>query len=215
MLSYKIHLLRTGSTQDTPDRRYAGQCDLPLCARGREALAQLSQTHCYPPVERVYSSPLLRCVQSAQLLYPARTIQTVDGLMDMNLGSFEGKSFEQLKEDEAFIRWLDHSLDHPPPGGETAQDFTQRILSAFDEVVREMMRERTTSAAVITHGGVIMSLMAAIALPKLPIHKWAVANGCGYTLLTNTQLWMQGGCAEAFAYLPGEDRGQKTAARPE
>jgi len=204
MISYKIHLLRTGSTGDNRQRQYVGQRDLPLSENGREALSKLREDFSYPYVEKVYSSPLLRCLQTAEILYPGHQPQTIDGLKDMDLGEFQGKTFEELKNLKSFENWLSDSLNNAPPGGEQVQAFTQRITSALDNIAKDMMRQKITDAAVITHGGVLMSLMAAIALPRLPIQKWAVNNGCGYTLLTSTQMWMQSGCAEAFAYLPGQ-----------
>jgi len=202
MISYKIHLLRCGGAAEGPGQLYVGQRDLPLSKSGRAALLELREAGGYPEIDRLYVSPLARCMQTAEILYPGYATHTVEGLMDACLGEFEGKSLEQLRETEEFVGWLQDSRSNPPPGGEKVEDFTARVGAAFDGLVREMMRERVTSAAVITHGGVIMSLMAAVALPRLPLHQWAVAGGCGYTLLTSAQLWMQGGCAEAFALLP-------------
>jgi len=110
-----------------------------------------------------------------------------------------------LKYVPEFVAWLQNSQANPPPGGERIEDFTARVSSAFDGIVREMMRERVQSAAVIVGGGVLTLLMAAVALPRLQLHEWATAPGHGYTLLTSAQLWMQGGCAEAFATVPVQE----------
>ena len=203
MISYKIHLLRCGSAWDGPGQLFVGQKDLPLSQGGRAELARLRELGDYPQVDRLYTSPLARCRQSAEILYPGHDIRPVEDLRDANLGEFEGKTLEQLGDLPDFAAWLQNSQANPPPGGERVEDFTARVSAAFDGLVREMMRERVTGAGVITHGGVIMALMAAIALPRLPLHEWAVAQGRGYTLLTSAQLWMQGGCAEVFALLPG------------
>ncbi|MCL2856993.1 MAG: histidine phosphatase family protein [Oscillospiraceae bacterium] len=202
MISYKIHLIRSGSASEGHGQLLIGQEDLPLSRSGQEKLERLQQAGGYPQVDRLYASPLARCLQTAEILYPGYSTHQVEGLKDTCLGEFEGKSFEQLKDLPAFTAWLHNSQASPPPGGENVEDFMARVSAALDGVVRGMMRERITSAGVITHGGVIMTLMAAVALPRLPIHQWAVAHGQGYTLLTSAQLWMQGGCAEAFALLP-------------
>ena len=197
MISYKIALLRCGSAGP-----YAGQSAASISQSSAQALRLLRQSAKYPSVERVYTSPLPRSVQSAGILYPNQTPVEIDGLKDMHLGKFEGKAPEELAKLPDFVAWLQDSRENPPPGGEKAQDFTERIYGAFDALVRQMMRERVTSAAVITHGGVLMALMAAFALPRLPMHEWATQHGYGYTLLTSAQLWMQGGCAEATATIP-------------
>ena len=202
MISYKIHLLRCGSVTQNSEQLFVGQLDLPLSDDGRVELGRLQKAGGYPQIERLYTSPSARCVQTGEVLYPGYEPHTVAGLMDANLGEFEGKSLEQLKNRPEFAAWLQNSQANPPPGGERVEDFTARVSGALDGIVREMMRERVQSAAIITHGGVIMTLMAAVALPRLQLHEWAVAAGCGYTLLTSAQLWMQGGCAEAFAVIP-------------
>ena len=68
MLTYKIHLLRHGLTQANLDGRYIGRTDLPLCPEGRARLEKLRDACEYPWVERVYTSPLLRARQTAELL---------------------------------------------------------------------------------------------------------------------------------------------------
>ena len=205
MISYKIHLLRCGSAAQSSGQMYVGQLDLPLSADGQAEIEQLRGSGGYPQVDRLYMSPLLRCEQTAKLLYPGCGVQVVDGLADASLGEFEGKSLDELKDKPEFVAWLQNSQESPPPGGERVEDFTARISSAFDGIVREMMRERVQSAAVIVGGGVLMTLMATLALPRLQMHEWTVAPGHGYTLLTSAQLWMQGGCAEAFAMLPAQE----------
>jgi len=204
MITYKIHLIRTGSTSANPWKRYVGQSDIPLCEKGRETLKQLREEFTYPSVDVVYSSPLCRCLQTAEILYPGYQPIIIEDLKDMNLGAFEGKTFEELRSEEAFSRWLADSFKNTPPGGEKTEDFTNRVVKAFNGVLRHMMEQKTQSAAIITHGGVIMSLMAAVALPQLPLHQWAANNGCGYTLMTSAQMWMRDRCAEVFSFIPDQ-----------
>lgn len=205
MISYKIHLIRglRGQAGDPPV--YLGQGDPPPLASSLEALREKRTQRAYPYAERVYTSPLARCWAAASLLYPDRPAEVAEGLAEICLGEFEGKTFDQLKGEPGFIRWLDNSLAHPPPGGEKADAFTQRVLAAFDGIVTEMMRGQVTDGAVVTHGGVIMALMANIAFPRLPIHNWAAPHGDGFTLMTTTQMWTRDRCAEAYRLFPPED----------
>jgi len=202
MISYKIHLIRTGSTGAGLCKRYVGQSDIPLCESGRLALERLRAESAYPAAERVYSSPLHRCMDTAAILFPGCEPSPVEGLKDMNLGSFEGKTFDELRGEEAFSLWVADSFRNAPPGGEQTEAFSGRVTAAFEAVLLDMMARKVASAAVVTHGGVIMTIMAAIALPRRPIHQWAAGNGCGYTLLTGAQMWMRGKCAEVFSLIP-------------
>lgn len=202
MITYKIHLIRTGTTNTQPGKRYVGQSDIPLCDKGIEALTEMSRDYNYPQAEIVFTSPLTRCVQTAEILYPDTYTEKIDGLMDMNLGEFEGKSFEELRENENFSLWIKNSFENTPPGGEEITAFTARTVDAIREIFIRMMEEKITNVAVITHGGVIMTLLAAIGLPKMPLHQWAVENGTGYTLLFTPQMWMRDGAAEVFRRIP-------------
>ena len=68
--------------------------------------------------------------------------------------------------------------------------------------MRELLRAGVTEAVVCTHGGVIMMLMAAYALPRAPMHEWAADDGCGFTLRITPSLWMREPVAEAEAVIP-------------
>lgn len=202
MITYKMHLIRTGKTSSQPGKRYVGQADIPLCDKGAEALREMTKDFTYPTAEIVFSSPLSRCVATAGILYPDTQLEVVESLKDMNLGRFEGKSFEELREDEDFSRWIKNSFENTPPGGEEISAFTARIVDAVRGIFIRMMEERITDVAIVTHGGVIMTLLAAIGLPKMPLHQWAVENGCGYTLLFTPQMWMRDNAAEVFCHQP-------------
>lgn len=88
------------------------------------------------------------------------------------------------------------------PGGETGEQFQHRVQHAFEALVEDMMRHKDTEAVVCTHGGVIMLLMAAYALPRAPMHEWAAENGGGFTLRITPTLWMREPVAEAIDTVP-------------
>lgn len=202
MLTYRMHFIRCGSTSTEQPRRYVGQMNPPLCDQGRKQLSELKTKFIYPEADLVFSSPLKRCTQTAEILYPDQTAQTLDSLSDMSLGQFEGFSFEQLRGNADFAAWLEDSAKNPPPGGEPTPDFVLRLVGATRDMFMQMNSRRLQDAVVITHGGVIMSLLAAIALPKHALHEWAVPNGTGYTLTFTTQMWMRDGCAEVTGAVP-------------
>ena len=210
MKSYKIHLIRTGKTSSDPVKRYVGQLDMPLCPEGRAGLHQLADEARYPHVEMVYTSPLARCMETADILFPDLYTVPMDGLMDMNLGDYQGQSFDELKGDSGFLAWLEDSHQNTPPGGEATLDFTARVIGAIQSIFTDMMEENLSSVAVVTHGGVIMTLLAAIGLPRAPLHHWAVDNGVGYTLLLTPQMWMRDHCLEVFAPVPGYPEEEET-----
>jgi len=202
MITYKIHLIRCGQAEGQDVTRYVGRSHPPLSEIGKESLLSLMDSREYPKAGIVYTSPLLRCVQTADILYPNTYTVQMDGLTDLCLGEFEGKTFDELKDNAAFSAWLEDSYKNPPPGGELITDFAGRVTDAIGGVFSGMMEDRVTSAAVITHRGVIATLLSVIGLPKHPVYEWVCEYGCGYTVLMTTQMWMRDGAAEVFATLP-------------
>ncbi|MGI6263886.1 MAG: histidine phosphatase family protein [Acutalibacteraceae bacterium] len=201
MQSYKIHLIRHGETQANAEGRYVGRTDEPLSPRGLTRLLQMKERYGYPGAGRFYSSPLTRCRQTLQVLYPGCQPKVVPGLAECDFGEWEGKSVISLKQDPRFGRWLSGEED-VIPGGESGQEFQQRVSAAFEAVVDEMFHTGTTEAVICTHGGVIMMLMAAYALPRAPMHEWAAENGGGFTLRITPTLWLREPVAEAIETLP-------------
>ena len=57
-----------------------------------DELRSLKETYAYPKVQKVYTSPLLRCRQTAEILYPDHWTQVVEGFMEYDFGEFEGKN---------------------------------------------------------------------------------------------------------------------------
>ena len=64
------------------------------------------------------------------------------------------------------------------------------------------MRSGDTEAVVCTHGGVIMLLMMAYALPKLEMSDCVAESGNGFTLRITPSVWMREPVAEALCMIP-------------
>lgn len=203
MLTYKIHLIRHGLTQANWEGRYIGTTDLPLCEQGRQKLEQLYNTSDYPAVDIVYTSPLKRAVETAEILFPDRLIESVPNLRELDFGDFEGKTAFELEDDPAFRLWIS-SPEGCPPNGETIQSLKKRSIEAIAYIFGQMMEKKMKSAAVVTHGGLIMNLLAEMGLPERKAVRWTVQDGRGYTLLLTTQMWMRDKKFEVYEQIPYE-----------
>ncbi|MBR5486325.1 MAG: histidine phosphatase family protein [Oscillospiraceae bacterium] len=202
MRNYKIHFIRHGLTQANLEGRYIGRTDEPLCAQGIAQIKHLMEECDYPKVSKVYTSPLMRCVQTAEMLYPNTQIKEVAELLEMDMGKFEGKTAEELKDNPDFLKWLENAVDNPPPNGEGMEDFLIRLVGALNEIILDMMENEIFDAAIVTHGGAIMALLAAVALPKMPMNEWQCAGGAGYTAITSAQMWQRDRTLEVVGYVP-------------
>ena len=205
MITYKLHLIRHGQTEGNKNGLFIGRTDMPVSEEGFDELSRLRDTYEYPRVGAVYTSPLRRCLQTAEFLYPNNMLTVVDDLQEMDFGAFEGKSVAELEDDEDFGRWLADSAHNAPPGGETGLQMAERLMRALSEIFAHMMQNRITSAAVITHGGAIMTLLTAFGYPRRELGSWSVENGKGYTILMSPQMWMRDNSFEIYDTGAGYD----------
>ncbi len=204
MKTYQIHLLRHGMTAANEDGRYIGRTDLPLSPEGLAALLKLKERYAYPGAVRYFTSPLSRCRQTLQALYPGCEPTVVEGLAECDFGEWEGKDLRQLKHDERFLRWMEGGSSEIP-GGESAEAFRERVCAAFEAVVDELIHRGETEAVICTHGGVITMLMQLYSLPRLEPKECLANPGQGFTLRVTPSIWMNEPLAEALCIIPWEN----------
>lgn len=189
MRNYKIYLIRNGLTKGSLEGRYIGHTDEDLCAQGREQIVELATTGYFPEVEAVLSSPLKRCVNTAKLIYPDKEPILIDGLKECNFGEFEGMTADELSDDESFKRWLKGEKNAAPPFGESNEKFSARVCACFIKIIEGILKSGVRETAIVTHGGIIMLLLAAFGLPEAPMTDWRTPSGCGYMLSLNASIW--------------------------
>lgn len=168
-----VYLIRHGQTQGNLVRRYIGSTDQPLCDQGREALVGKR----FPAVEAVYVSPLRRCQETAALLYPDMPQEVVEGLRETDFGAFEGHTYEDLKDDPAYQAWLDSAGASAPPGGESREDISRRVVAAFRAIAARHGPE--ARIALVVHGGTIMALLETLE-DCHAFYRWQIPNGGGF-----------------------------------
>lgn len=204
MKTYQIHLIRHAMTEGNLAGQYIGHTDMEATEAGLRQIDALKEEYGgYPEADAVFSSPLKRCLQTAKRIYPDKEPIVMEGLSEYDFGEFEGKTADELKDEEAFQTWLAGTHPETPlPFGESQIGFNTRICETFMKIVNGVLQSGVKSTAIVTHGGVIMALMAAFAMPEAPMHEWLTPNACGYTLRLEPSLFMKSGKLEAFAECP-------------
>ena len=169
-------LIRHGKTQGNLEHRYIGcRTDEPLCAQGKVELQRIA----IPPVERVFASPLRRCIETALILCPDIPIETVEDFRECDFGEFENKNYAELNGRTDYQAWIDSGGELPFPGGESRAQFSKRCVAAFEKLRKETAGQ---DCAIIAHGGTIMAIMEHFARPKGGYFDFQVKNGQGYIL---------------------------------
>lgn len=202
MKNYRINFIRHGITEANLKGWYVGRTDYELCPEGIRELINLRENSLYPLAQRVYCSPLSRCVQTAGILYPDHDLEIMDQLIELDFGDFEGQTFAQLREREDFQQWMGDAFRNAPTGGESGEELTLRTMEGLEQIFREMMNEGLTEVTVVTHGGVIMNLMFALGLPKGAFGDYYVQNGQGYSVVMTPQMWMRDHAFEICGTIP-------------
>lgn len=202
MKSYIIHFIRHGLIDDTLAGKYIGTTDAPLSDRGRMDLRKLDYEYKYPGTQVVFTSPLKRCTETAKILYPEQNPLVIDNLSECNFGEWEGKTADELKNDPDFEKWLAGDSSVKPPRGESNADFTRRVCKMFESIVEGLMKTGTTESVIVTHGGVIMTLLAVYGLPQAKPFEWTMDNGFGYSLRVTPVLWQRDKVCEVFQTIP-------------
>lgn len=198
MKNYHIFLIRHGRTDANDRGQYIGTTDYPLNDRGRAELVDKLDRFVYPRVERVYSGPMQRCTETAEILFPNRELKIAEDFRELYFGKFEGKTAEELIHDEDYRTWLKGGMEAKPPEGESVAELCIRTFQGLHKLLLEMMAEDLQHVALITHAGVISNAIACFGIPKLDPRQIQTAAGEGFEIQINPQMWQQ---AQAFEVL--------------
>lgn len=177
-------MIRHAQTQGNIERRYIGRTDQPLSQAGVSCFCNLA----YPMAERVYSSPLLRCRQTAQILYPGEQPVVLDSLRECDFGDFEGKNHRELEPLPEYQAWIASGGESAPPNGESGKTFRARCCDGFARAIEACFRDRINRVAFVAHGGTIMAIMERFAGGK-PFYDWQAPNLGGWSARLTQEQW--------------------------
>ena len=179
-----ILLIRHGKTVANEQHLYCGSTDLSLSDAGR---AELQGRKVDVPVScRYWSSGMRRANETLELLFGEVSYEKETRLREVDFGSFEMKSYDMLKEDPEYLAWITgDNMANTPPGGESGNAMTARVVAAFEAIAARQENE-----VIVTHGGVIAAIMAWL-FPEenKNRYQWQSANGGGYRLSQKNGNW--------------------------
>lgn len=170
--------IRHGATRANAERRYLGRTDEGLSEEGIRELLSYKRQGVYPKAERLFTSPMKRCLETAQILYPDLSPTVIPEWAETDFGQFEYKNYEELKEDPAYQAWIDSGGVLPFPGGESREEFLVRCERGFFRMRGELQREKSVTAGIIVHGGTIMALLSKYC--GNDYYDYQVRNGSGF-----------------------------------
>ncbi|MCX7681819.1 MAG: histidine phosphatase family protein [Anaerolineae bacterium] len=185
----ELILVRHGQSYANVAGRWDGWSEDELTPLGRkqsEALAERLASEYGGEVAALYTSPLNRALQTAQIIGAALGLPpiTVENLKEINFGELSGITLERMAREHPalFSRWKDRSdMEFQWPGGEKRGDFFRRVARACDAIILKHPHERVI---VVAHGGTVRACLAYL-LPDQLAQWWGyeLAN-CGLTVVT-------------------------------
>lgn len=116
--------------------------------------AELIREHVPENIINVYTSPLQRCSKLAAQLFPDKQLHTEPDLMEINCGSWELQHWDAIPSHE-IDPWMNDFVNVPIPGGENYVKVFHRTVACFRKIAAT-----GTSSAIVTHGGVIRSILS-------------------------------------------------------
>ena len=173
-----LYLIRHGKTEANLQHRYCGSTDLPLSEIGRR---ELSELHYGIKDVRFVISGMRRTEETLKLLFGDVEYETEPAFKEIDFGVFEMGCYEDLKDREDYRVWLTgDNMRNVPPGGESGEQMTQRVLRALPQLL-----DRDT--VLITHGGVIAAIMDGL-FPQegKTRYEWQPVPGHGYAVTGKT-----------------------------
>lgn len=180
----KFLLIRHGETDGNQSKRYIGKTDEGLASEGKttvlntkrivdEWLASNKIT-----VTTVYSSPMKRAKQTAEMIFPDAELIEINDLREIDFGDFEYKNYDDLKDDPRYQAYIDSNGEMRFPNGESKKEFQQRSCEAYEKIIKDNPDEKLI--VIVAHGGTIMAIMDRFTTTNNSYFDYRVSNAEGF-----------------------------------
>ncbi len=152
----KIYLTRHGETVWNKQHRFQGHKNSDLTDKGVLAAELLADRIEEIDLDCIVSSPLMRAYDTAEIVRGNKDVEIIkhEGLKEINLGEFEGMSYDDIKEEhgELLAEIEKDPFNNRYPSGENLREFYNRVEKAFNEIVEKC---RNKTVLIVAHGGTL------------------------------------------------------------
>ncbi|MBI4401617.1 MAG: histidine phosphatase family protein [Nitrospirae bacterium] len=154
-----VLLVRHGETDWNRSGQIMGERPVPLNQNGRAQAQRLAAFLKARPIQALYSSPVARALQTAEILASALQLPVTPerGLTEIGVGEWEGRYWKDLAEEMARQNFYVIPEDARPPGGETLRETQQRAVAAVERASSGL---GTGSLLFVSHADVVRAIVA-------------------------------------------------------
>ena len=160
-----FHLLRHGQ-HDLGGGVLAGRMPgVGLSERGRAEIAAVAERLAGEGIAAVYSSPLQRTRESAEILGARLGLPVAlrDDLIELDFGEWTGTTFDAIRNDPRWQPWRTQGSLASIPGGESMREVQRRAVEAMLAISDSHPHE---AVVAVSHGDVIRSVLVfALGMP--------------------------------------------------
>ena len=179
----RLFLIRHGQSAGNAEGRFGGHGPTPLSDLGRSQAERTAKVLAKEGVNAIYSSDLLRAVQTAEPLAAMLDlpINTTPAFRERNVGVLEGLTFDESKErfPRDYYALINRDVHHIITEGESYRQLLKRITDELEAIIRRHNGERI---AVYSHTGALCFLTLYLIGA---IHRgtrttpWIITSNCG------------------------------------
>lgn len=173
----RLYLIRHGKTEANERHCYCGSTDLSLTEGGIEELKK--KDYKVPENCRFMTSGMKRTEETLFYLFGNVVHTKNDCFKEIDFGTFEMCSYEQLKDREDYQKWITGDNEkNIPPNGESGEQMRIRVMDGVKKLLEE-----DQDTVLISHGGVIASIMEQL-FPEEGKNRylWQPKPGSGYVI---------------------------------
>jgi len=161
-------LIRHGENDYVKTGKMAGRLPgVHLNERGQKQAQALSEALKEVPLKSVYSSPLERALETANPIAASHKLKIIQepGLMDTNVGKWQGRSWKILRLTKAWKIVQNAPSRFRFPGGESFPDAQTRIADALERVIQKHNKPRDIIAVVFHADPIKLAVSHFLGLP--------------------------------------------------
>lgn len=186
----EIIFIRHGETDWNAGRRIMGPSPVPLNDRGISQIQRLKDLFSEVSFDAIYTSPLVRATQSAEILQEGRDISLhkTEQLTEINYGPWVGQTFDEISSTKEFRDYFLRPHLAKVPEGEDLQQVTKRACDFVESLKKQGNRTRPYRAIAVSHADVIKSILIHyLGLPLKEFHRLRIDNGSYSILWSNAK----------------------------
>jgi len=179
----KLYLVRHGQSAGNAEGRFGGHSATPLSELGLQQARLAAQTLAKEKIDAIYTSDLLRAVQTAEPLAELLDLPIVKtpAFRERHVGVLEGLTFDESKEafPNDYYALVNRNIHHTITKGESYRHLLRRATGELRDILRNHQGEKVV---IFSHTGAICFLTLHLigAINRYTKNTpWLVTSNCG------------------------------------